>query len=170
VPGLALFMLARRRLRRKGAGEPASVRPGPGAAESLRLRSLLAIVTRAVELRSEAEDVLAACSRSGETPAVVARRGQRVAADYGRLHGWAVDLCGNDAAESLPRRIVQLLHYHAELIDVALKLAFPRYHSEKLERRRLALTGLGPPALVLRDAEAALRWWIEELPEDEVSS
>ena len=141
------------------------VRLDPAAAEALRLRSLLAIVTRAVQLQAEAEDVLAACAQPGETPTIVARHGQRVAADYGRLHGWAMDLCGGDAAGSLPRRITELLHYHAELIDVALKLAFPRYYSEKLERRRLALTGLGPPALVLRDSEAALRLWIDELPE-----
>jgi hypothetical protein len=160
-------MFARRRMRRKGSGEPASVRLDPHAAESLRLRSLLAIVTRAVELQTEADEVLVACSQPGETPSVVARRGQQVAADYGRLHGWAMDLCGNDSADSLPRRITQLLHYHAELIDVALKLAFPRYYSAKLERRRLALTGLGPPAIVLREAEVTLRLWIDELPEDE---
>lgn len=163
-------MFAWRRLRRKGAGEPAGVRLDPDAAESLRLRSLLAIVTRAVALQPEAEEVLAACAQPGETPSAVARRGQQVAADYGRLHGWAMDLCGNAAAESLPRRITELLHYHAELIDMALKLAFPRYRSAKLERRRLALTGLGPPAVVLREAEVALRLWIDELPEDEVSS
>lgn len=158
-------MFARRWLRRKGFGEPAGVRLDPDVAGSLRLRSLLAIVTRAVALQTEAEAVLLACSAPGETSSVVARRGSRVAADYGRLYGWAIDLCGDAPAESLPRRIIELLHYHAELIDVALKLAFPRCHSAELERRRLALTGLGSPSVVLRDAEVALRLWIDELPQ-----
>ncbi|HEY2700166.1 MAG TPA: hypothetical protein VGJ45_32230 [Pseudonocardiaceae bacterium] len=74
-------------------------------------------------------------------------------------------MAGRWICAATPRRITELLHYHAELIDVALKLAFPRYHSPKLDRRRLALTGLGTPAVVLREAEFALRLWIEELPE-----
>lgn len=124
---------------------------------------MLAVVLHAVALQPEADEVLAACAAPSETSSVIARRGQRVAADYGRLHGWAMDLCRDDPADSLQHRITQLLHYHAEIIDVALKLAFPRYYSAELERRRMALTGLGPPAEVLRDAEVALRLWIEEL-------
>ncbi|HJP75550.1 MAG TPA: hypothetical protein VJ914_14870 [Pseudonocardiaceae bacterium] len=150
-------------MRRKGPGEPTGVRLDADAAEALRLRSLLAVVLRAVALQPEADEVLAACAAPSETSSVIARRGQRVAADYCRLYGWAMDLCGNDPVDSLPHRITQLLHYHAELIDVALKLAFPRYRSAELERRRMALTGLGEPAQVLRDAEVALRLWIDEL-------
>jgi len=146
--------------------QPLGVLLDPDAAELLRLQSLLAIVLRAVALQAEAEAVLSGCAQPGDTPSSIARRGQLVAADYGRLHGWAMDLCGHDTADSLPRRITQLLHYHAEIIDVALKLAFPCYRSPKLERRRLALTGLGAPAQVLRDAEVTLRLWITELPDE----
>ena len=152
--------------RRDGPGEAVAVRVSPGAVELVRLESLLEVVAHAVELQAEAEEVLWRCSRPGDTPGSVARQGQRVAADYVRLLGWAMDLCAADAAGSLPHRIIQLLRYHTEIIDIALKLAFPRYRSPRLERRRRALTALGPPAQILRDAEAALRLWIAELPEE----
>lgn len=95
----------------------------------------------------------------------VSRRLPSLAAHSGSPRITAGCMAGRWICAATPRRITELLHYHAELIDVALKLAFPRYHSPKLERRRLALTGLGTPAVVLREAEFALRLWIEELPE-----
>ena len=135
----------------------------PATAEALRLSALLEVVVRAVELQDRADEVIDACSRPGETPYAVARRGRVVAGDYGRMSGWANDLAAGYAVDSLPCRITGLLRYHLEMVDVALKLAFPRYRTEKLERRRLALTGLGEPAWALRHAEAVLRTRIEEL-------
>lgn len=142
---------------------PSTVQLDPAAARRLRLGTLLHLVDRAVALQSEADEVILACAQPGETPGSVARRGRRVAAEYARLQGWALDLCEPDEPGSLPRRIAELLSYHTELLDVSLKLAFPRYRSERLERRRRALCGLGEPARILRDTQVALRMWLDEL-------
>lgn len=133
------------------------------AAEALRLSALLEVVVRAVALQGRADDVIGRCSLPGETPWTVARRGSAVAGEYGRLPGWADDLADHCAPESLPGRITALLRYHLEMVDAALKLAFPRYRTERLERVRMSLTGLGEPAWALRDAETALRARIDEL-------
>jgi hypothetical protein len=135
----------------------------PATAEALRLSALLEVVVRAVELQDRADEVIVACAEPGETPCAVARRGRVVAGEYGRMSGWADDLTAGDAVDSLPCRITGLVRYHLEMVDVALKLAFPRYRSERLERRRLALDGLGEPGWALRHAEAALRTRIDEL-------
>jgi hypothetical protein len=144
-------------------GGPSTVQLDPAAARLLRLGTLLQLVDRAVALQREADEVILACAQPGEPPSSVARRGRGVAAEYARLQGWALDLCEADDPGSLPRRISELLSYHTEMLDVSLKLAFPRYRTERLERRRLALSGLGEPAAILRDTEAALRMWIDEL-------
>ena len=52
------------------------------------------------------------------------------------------------------------------MLDASVTLAFPKYRSPRLKRRRRALAGLGEPARTLREAEAALRLRITEL-EDE---
>jgi hypothetical protein len=142
---------------------PSSVQLDPAAARLLRLGTLLELVHRAVALQDEADEVIVACAQPGETPGSVARRGRRVGAEYARIQGWALDLCEGDEPGSLPRRIGELLSYHTEMLDLSLKLAFPRYRSAKLEHRRRALTGLGEPARTLCDTEAALRMWIDEL-------
>ncbi|GAA5168049.1 MULTISPECIES: hypothetical protein [Amycolatopsis] len=131
----------------------------PAAARSLRPVTLLELVRRAIALQAEAHEVIVACGRPGETPWAVARRGRRVAGEYARLQGWAQDLCEDEAPGSLPRRVAELLTYHTEMLDLSLKLAFPRYRSERLEARRRALTGLGEPARVLRETEVELRLW-----------
>ncbi|MTD56419.1 hypothetical protein [Amycolatopsis pithecellobii] len=146
--------------RRDGQG---TIQLDPAAARLLRLSTLLQLADRAVELQAEADAVIAACGGPGETPGSVARRGRRVGAEYARLQGWALDLCEDDEAGSLPCRIGELLCYHTEMLDLSLRLAFPRYRSAKLERRRRALSGLGEPARALRDSRAALRMWIEEI-------
>lgn len=133
------------------------------AARLLALRSLLEVATRAVELQPAAEQIIGACTQPGDVPAQVARQGGRVASDYCRLHGWALDLVGDADRASLEFRVTQLLHYHSEMIDTCLKLAFPKFRSPRLEQRRLALRGLGEPARTLRDAQAALALWISEL-------
>ncbi len=133
------------------------------AARLLALRSLLEVVTRAVALQPAAEQIIRDCAQPGEVPAQVARRGGPVASDYCRLHGWAMDLIGDAGRASLEFRVTQLLHYHAEMIDTCLKLAFPKFRSPRLEQRRLALRGLGEPARTLRDARAALALWISDL-------
>ncbi|MCR3752178.1 hypothetical protein LX88_006172 [Lentzea californiensis] len=133
------------------------------AARLVALRSLLEVATRAVALQPAAEQIIGACTQPGDTPAQVARQGGRVASDYCRLHGWAMDLIGDADRASLEFRVAQLLHYHAEMIDTCLKLAFPKFRSPRLEQRRLALRGLGEPARTLRDAQAALALWISDL-------
>jgi hypothetical protein len=135
----------------------------PATAEALRLSALLEVVVRAVALQDRADDVIGGCALPGETPCAVARQGREVAGEYGRLSGWADDLAGDCAPGSLPDRITALLRYHLGMVDTALKLAFPRYRTERLESRRLSLSGLGEPAWALRSAETALRARIDEL-------
>lgn len=142
---------------------PGTVQLDPAAARLLRLATLLQLVDRAVALQPEAEEVIIACAQPGETPGSVARRGRRVAADYARVQGWALDLCEGEQPGSLLRRITELLSYHTEMLDLALKLAFPCYRSERLERRRRALDGLGEPARTLREAGTALRMWVDDV-------
>ncbi|QFZ19448.1 hypothetical protein [Saccharothrix syringae] len=132
---------------------PKSVRLDPVAAEAVRLGTLLEVVTRAVALQDQADKVIRDCAEPGEVPTEVARCGRSVASEYGRLSGWAADLAWTDPA---PQRIGALLSYHLMMLDTALKLAFPRCRTERLERHRLALTGLGPPADELRDWERVL--------------
>ena len=133
------------------------------AARLVALRSLLEVATHAVALQPAAEQIIDACAQPGDVPAQVARRGGRVASDYCRLHGWALDLIGDADRASLEFRVAQLLHYHAQMIDTCLKLAFPKFRSPRLEQRRLALHGLGEPARTLQDARAALALWISDL-------
>lgn len=139
---------------------PKSVRLDPVAEEGVRLGALLAVVTRAVALQDQADAVIRDCAHPGEVPAEVARCGRVVAGEYGRLTGWAADLAWSDP---MSRRVGALLSYHLFMLDTALKLAFPRCRTERLERHRLALTGLGPPARELRDWEDALRRRLAEL-------
>lgn len=146
---------------RRSAGVAAA--KDSAAARLVALRSLLEVATRAVALQPAAEQIIGACAQPGDTPAQVARQGGRVASDYCRLHGWAMDLIGGADRASLEFRVAQLLHYHAEMIDTCLKLAFPKFRSPRLEQRRLALRGLGEPARTLRDAQAALALWISDL-------
>ena len=134
------------------------------AARRMRLVTLLELVRRAVELQDEADEVIAACGLPGEPPVAVARRGRRVAGEYARLQGWALDLAEADEPESPARRVGELLSYHTEMLDLSLKLAFPRYRSANLEDRRRALAGLGEPARLLREAEAALRALLDSAP------
>ncbi|WP_090045556.1 hypothetical protein [Lentzea fradiae] len=133
------------------------------AARLFALRSLLEVADRAVELQPSAEQVIDDCARPGEVPTQVARRGSKVASDYSRLHGWALDIIGDADRGSLECRVAQLLHYHSEMVDTCIRLAFPRFRTPRLEQRRLALRGLGEPARTLRDARAALALWISDL-------
>ncbi|MGW6442838.1 hypothetical protein [Lentzea sp. NPDC055074] len=149
--------------RRPRRGADVAAATDSAAARLVALRSLLEVATRAVALQPTAEQIIGACAQPGDTPAQVARQGGRVASDYYRLHGWAMDLIGDADRASLEFRVTQLLHYHAGMIDTCLKLAFPKFRSPRLEQRRLALRGLGEPARTLRDARAALGLWISDL-------
>lgn len=149
--------------RRSRRGADVAAETDSGAARLVALRSLLAVATRAVELQPAAEQIILACAQRGDVPGQVARRGSRIAADYCRLHGWAMDLAGDADRGSLEFRVTELLSYHAEMIDMCLKLAFPKYRSAKLEQRRQALRGLGEPARTLREARAALDLWISDI-------
>ncbi len=135
----------------------------PATAELVRLGALLEVVLQAVALQERAEAVIVACAQPGETSWEVARRGRAVAAQYSRLSGWAADLVWQADRPPPPQRIVELLRYHLGMLDCALRLAFPRYRTDRLERRRLAMTGLGSPARELRDLEAALHTRITTL-------
>lgn len=128
-----------------------------------RLRSLSEVAGRVIVLQPDAEEVIAACARPGDTPAAVARRGGLLAGEFYRLHHCATELAGDAGQDSLLTRVAQLVHYHAELVDMCLKLAFPRFRTPRLESRRLALGGLGEPARTLRDARTALDMWINDL-------
>ena len=135
----------------------------PTTAEALRLSALLEVAARAVELQDRADEVIRSCGLPGETPGTVARRGRAVAGEYGRLSGWAEDLAAGARSDSVPWRVAALVRYHLGMLDLALKLAFPRYRTERLEWRRRSLTGLGDPARALREVEAVLRRRVEEL-------
>ena len=132
-------------------------------AELVRLSALLEVVVQAVALQDRAEAVIASCAQPGETSWEVARSGRAVAAQYGRLSGWAADLVWQTDRPPPPQRVVELLRYHLGMLDCALKLAFPRYRTDRLESRRLAMTGLGAPARELRDLETAFRTRITTL-------
>ena len=133
------------------------------AARLVALRSLLEIATCAVALQPAAEEVIRSCARDDAAPVQVARQAGRVAADYFRLHGWAVDLTRGTDQTSLQCRVTELVHYHAAMVDLGVKLAFPKFPSTKLEQRRRSLTGLGESARTLREAQSALALWIADI-------
>ncbi|QQQ73491.1 hypothetical protein IOD16_19550 [Saccharothrix sp. 6-C] len=135
----------------------------PATAELVRLDALLEVVVQAVALQDRAEAVIADCAQPGEPSWEVARSGRVVAAQYSRLSGWAADLVWQTDRPPPPQRIVELLRYHLVMLDCALRLAFPRFRTDRLESRRLAMTGLGSPARELRDLESALRHRITTL-------
>jgi hypothetical protein len=147
----------------RGRGTP--VAANAAAERRIRLAGLVDVVTRAVALQAAAEDVIAACAAPGDTPAAVARRGGRIAAEYYRLHGWAADLARGGAPDSLPARAVELIHYHATMLDMYLKLAFPRISTPVLEHRRCEFDGFGEPARVLRETRVLLVLWLNEQTE-----
>lgn len=141
----------------------AAMVPAPVVDQRLKLAGLLDVVDSAIELQPAAEEIIAACSRPGETPVWVARRGSEVASAYSRLYGWAADLSGSAQPDSVPVRAAQLISYHAAMVDLCLKLAFPNVLSPRLDRRRLALDGLGGPAAILRDVRVLLAMCLDEL-------
>lgn len=152
---------------------PSRGRPVPPAPPALgpaelaeSLRSLADIAARVIDRQAAAEEIIAACARPGDTPPEVARRGGRLAGELYRLHNRAVRLAAGTERGSLHVRVEQLIHYHAQLLDVCLKLAFPKYRTPALERRRLALRDLGDPAQTLRDAHTVLHLWLADLETD----
>ena len=151
------------RFRWGGRAAAAGLPVDPAAAVLLRLMAVWEVAARAVELQDRADEVITACSLPGETPGAVARRGRVVAGEYGRMSGWADDLADGAAADSMPGRVAGLVRYHLAMVDLGLKLAFPRYRTENSERLRMGLSGLGEPAGALREIEVALRRRIEKL-------
>ena len=133
------------------------------ADQRARLVALLDVVTRAVDLQPAAEDVIAACSLPGDTPVTVARRGGRIACEYYRLYGWALDITRGAGVGSVPVRAAELIHYHAKMVDMYLKLAFPRVESPNLAHRRGGFDGLGEPGRTLRETRVLLVMWLNEL-------
>ncbi len=129
----------------------------------MRLGALLEVVVQAVALQERAEAIIVGCAQPGDTSWEIARSGRVVAGQYSTLCGWAADLVWPTDRPPPPQRIVELLRYHLGMLDTALKLAFPQYRSDRLERRRLSMTGLGAPANELRELETTLRTRITAL-------
>jgi hypothetical protein len=132
----------------------------PQRDESAALRSLLAIVDRAVELQDRADDVLFACAAGDEPTAHVAREGGSVAGEYQRLWGWSRDAVPDAGPESLEGRVSALLMAHCQVVHGAVRFAFPRYRTERTEQQRQAVTRLGSMAVDLRAARDELRMWV----------
>ncbi|HEV2778880.1 MAG TPA: hypothetical protein VGX25_05710 [Actinophytocola sp.] len=130
------------------------------AQELADLRALLAIVDRAIGLQERAVAVIRACAAPGEPPTSVAREGGVVAGEYHRLWGWSLDFAPDAGTESLERRVSQLLMHHCQLLHVSIRLAFPKYRSERLERLRRSVLDLGPLAAELRSVRDELELWI----------
>src|SRR5688572_2104466 len=78
--------------RRPRRGAAVAAAKDPAATRLVALQSLLEVATHAVTLQPAAEQIIDACAQPGDVPAQVARRGGRIASDYCRLHGWALDL------------------------------------------------------------------------------
>ncbi|HVV19491.1 MAG TPA: hypothetical protein VHF06_08650 [Pseudonocardiaceae bacterium] len=156
-------MRIRRRTRRV-LGTPVVV--GPAAEQRVRLIGLLGTVSRAIALQPAAEEVMAACALPGDTPAAVARRGSRIAGEYYRLYGWAADLSRDAAPDSPQARAAELIHYHGTMIDLCLKLTFPKTPTPILDRRRSACDGFGEPARTLREMRTLLLMWLRELDDE----
>ncbi|TCO53708.1 hypothetical protein [Actinocrispum wychmicini] len=129
-----------------------------------RLKALVDLVDQAILAQPDAESVIADCCRPGDASAAVARRGGRIISEYAYLHESAVELLGDEGPGTLPQRVIELLMYHAETVDEALKLAFPRFPCATWQGHQHA--GLGVPARTLREARVALEMWIGELADD----
>jgi hypothetical protein len=98
-----------------------SVTLDPATAELVRLGALLEVVSQAVALQDRAEAVIVGCAQPGETSWEVARTGRAVAAQYGRLSGWAADLVWPTDRPPPPQRAVDLLRYHLGMLDCELR-------------------------------------------------
>jgi hypothetical protein len=124
------------------------------------LRSLLAIVERAVDLQDRADAVLFACAAEDEPGARIAREAGAVAGEYNRLREWARETAPDADPGSVEGRAVALLMAHCQSVHVAVRFAFPRFRTERTEEQRRAVTRLGAVAARLREVREELRMWV----------
>jgi hypothetical protein len=134
--------------------------PTPQRDDRAALRSLLAIVDRAVDLQDRGDAVLFACAVDGEPATRVAREGGVVAGEYQRLWEWSREVAPDADPGSLEGRASALLMAHCTTLHVAIRFAFPRYRTERTEEQRRAVTRLGPIAGELRAVREELRMWL----------
>lgn len=122
-----------------------------------RLITLQAVVDRGCALQRRAESFLLACSLPDEPGPAVAREGGAIAGEFHRLHAWSVDVAGRSSdPESVDQRVSALLMYHCVVVHEAVRLAFPRFRTPRVEQRRRELADLGDPARRLRAARVEL--------------
>lgn len=114
-------------------------------------------------MRARAVEVLQLCAAPGEPPSTVAREGGYIAGEYHRLWGWSLDFAPDAGPQSLERRVSVLLMQHCHLLHLAVRLAFPKYRTARLEQRRRMLVDLGPIATELLTAREELDMWISTL-------
>jgi hypothetical protein len=124
------------------------------------LRTLLAIVDRAIALQDRADAVLFGCAVDGEPSTRVAREGGAVAGEYQRLWEWSHETAPDADPRSLEGRISALLMAHCQAVHLAIRFAFPRYRTERSEEQRQKVTRLGGIAPELRSLREELRMWI----------
>jgi hypothetical protein len=124
------------------------------------LSALLIIADQGVELQDEAAAVIRACAGPDEPAVSVARRGGRVAGAYHRLWAWSLDFAPRADADSLERRLSQLLLQHCHLVHVSVRLAFPKCRYADHETRRHRAVDLEPAAAELRAIRDELQLWL----------
>jgi hypothetical protein len=124
------------------------------------LVALLAIADRGIELQSDAVAVLVACAVPGEPDGFAAREGGRVAGEYHRLWAWSLDFAPLADPNSLERRLSQLLMHHCQVLHYAIRFAFPKFRTPRIERQRRGVVDLGPPAVQLRSLRDELAMWL----------
>ncbi|HEU5473486.1 MAG TPA: hypothetical protein VFV67_22810 [Actinophytocola sp.] len=137
-------------------------RPAADHPEQARgdLLALLAIADRGIALQDEAVAALRACAVPGEPDGAAARAGGRVANEYHRLWAASLDFAPHADPESLERRLSQLLLHHCQVLHHAIRFAFPKYRSARLERQRRSVVDLGPPAEALCAVRDELAMWL----------
>ncbi len=140
--------------------EPTGDRPERVLADLL---ALLAIADQAIVLQERAEAVLQACAEPGEPSHFVAREGSRVAGEYQRLWCWSLDFAPSAGAGSLERRLSDLVLLHFQLLQVAVRLAFPRQAAPGAYRSLRAVEDLTPWVAELRSVRDELNLWITAL-------
>ncbi|HET9139021.1 hypothetical protein [Actinophytocola sp.] len=144
-----------RRVRRPVAENPDRARAD--------LVALLAVADRGIALQDDAVAVLRACAAPGEPDGSVAREGGRVAGEYHRLWAFALDFARHADPDSLERRVSQLLLHHCQVLHHAIRFAFPKFRTERLEQARQSVVDLGPPAEEMRSLRDELAMWLSLL-------
>ena len=140
--------------------DPTADRPERVVADLL---ALLAIADQAIILQERAEAVLEACAEPGESSQFVAREGSRVASEYQRLWNWSLDFAPSAGADSLERRLSDLVLLHFQMVHVSVRLACPRQGAPGAFRSVRAVEDVAPWVAELRSVRDQLNLWITAL-------